>query len=100
MPDLVEIGVDVLNPVQPECMDIAQLKRDYGDRIAFWGGISTQRTLPYGTPDEVRQEVARVVEIMSPGGGYITSPAQEIQVDVPIENVMALLGEARRFAYA
>jgi uroporphyrinogen decarboxylase len=98
MSDLIEIGVDVLNPVQPECMDIGQLKRDYGDRITFWGGISTQQTLPYGSPDEVREEVSRVVEIMARGGGYITSPAQELQIDVPIENMMALLDEARRFA--
>jgi uroporphyrinogen decarboxylase len=98
MPDLIEIGVDVLNPVQPECMDIYGLKDRYGDQITFWGGISTQQTLPYGTPAQVRAEVAKVVDYMSRGGGYITSPAQEIQRDVPLENVQALLDEAKRWA--
>jgi uroporphyrinogen decarboxylase len=96
--DLIEMGVDVLNPVQPECMDIYRLKDKYGSRITFWGGISTQQTLPYGTPDEVRAEVDRVVTTMSRGGGYITSPAQDLQADVPLENVLALIEQARSYA--
>lgn len=95
IPDLVEMGVDVLNPIQPEAMDIYELKRLYGHKLTFWGGISTQWTLPYGTPDEVRRETREVVVAMSSGGGYITSPAQGIQVDVPIENIAALVEEAR-----
>ena len=95
IPSLIEIGLDVLNPVQPECMDIQKLKDDYGDRLAFWGGISTQQTLPYGTPEEVKAEVRRVRDIMAKGGGYILSPAQQIQGDVPPENVVALLEVAR-----
>ena len=95
--DLVEMGLDVLNPVQPECMDIYRLKDRYGTDLTFWGGISTQQTLPYGTPDEVRAEVAEVVSYMSQGGGYITSPAQEIQTDVPVANVMALMDQARSY---
>lgn len=98
LPDLVEIGLDVLNPVQPECMDIYKLKDDFGDQLTFWGGISTQRTLPYGTPEDVRREVRQVVEYMRQGGGYITSPAQEIQTDVPVENMFALIDEAARHA--
>ena len=100
LPDLIEIGVDVLNPVQPECMDIRKLKDEFGSRITFWGGISTQRTLPYGTPEEVRAEVRQVVAYMSKGGGYITSPAQEIQTDVPVENMLALIDQAQRHAMA
>ncbi len=96
---LIEMGIDVLNPVQPECMDIAQLKRDYGAKLTFWGGISTQQTLPYGTPDEVSAEVARVIELMSAGGGYITAPAQHIQDDVPLENMLALIETAKRYSY-
>ena len=96
--DLIEMGVDVLNPVQPECMDIARLKRKYGERLTFWGGISTQRTLPYGTADEVSEEVEQVIELMSDGGGYITAPAQHIQSDVPFENMMALIDAAKRHA--
>ena len=95
--DLIEMGVDVLNPVQPECMDIRHLKDSYGDRLTFWGGISTQRTLPYGSPEEVAQEVADVVRLMAQNGGYITSPAQEIQNDVPLENMLALIEAARKF---
>ncbi len=95
IPSLIEMGLDVLNPVQPECMDLAALKRDFGDKLAFWGGISTQKALPYGTPDEVKAETIRVRELMSQQGGYILSPAQELQDDVPIENVQALLQVAQ-----
>ena len=98
IPDLLDMGVDVLNPLQPEVMDIYRIKKKYGDRLTFWGGISTQKTLPYGTPDEVRQEVRQVVAAMSRGGGYITSPAQDIQSDVPFENILALIKEVRLFA--
>lgn len=95
MPALIEMGVDVLNPVQPEAMDIAALKANYGDRITFWGGISTQRTLPYGTPDEVRAEARAVRDLLGNNGGFIYAPAQEIQSDVPAENILALLEVAR-----
>jgi uroporphyrinogen-III decarboxylase len=98
MPDLVVMGVDGLNPVQPECMDLAVLKEKYGHRITFWGGISTQRTLPYGSVADVEQEAAAVIRLMSTDGGYITSPSQEIQIDVPIENLAALIETAKRFA--
>ncbi|NJD01804.1 MAG: hypothetical protein FIA99_04230 [Ruminiclostridium sp.] len=96
IPDLIEMGVDVLNPIQPECMDIYKLKEKYGDRLAFWGGISTQNVLPYGTPYEVMEETKAVVAAMSKGGGYIASPAQEIQDDVPVENVLALIEQLKR----
>ncbi len=95
VPRLVEMGVDVLNPLQPECMDIAELKRSLGDRLAFWGGISTQKTLPYGTPDEVRAEARAVRDLLGAGGGYIFAPAQSIQGDVPVDNILALLEVAR-----
>jgi len=95
IPSLVEMRLDVLNPVQPEAMDIAALKRDYGSRLAFWGGISTQKTLPYGTPDEVRAEARAVRDLLGQGGGYIFSPAQSIQADVPVANIQALLEVAR-----
>jgi len=96
IPSLIEMGLDVLNPVQPECMDLETLKRDYGDKLTFWGGISTQQALPYGTPDEVRAEARRVRDLMSTNGGYILSPAQQLQDDVPIENVMALIEVAQK----
>ena len=95
VPRLVEMGLDVLNPVQPECMDIAELKRSFGHKLTFWGGISTQQTLPFGTPEEVRIEARRVRDLMGAGGGYILSPAQGIQGDVPPANIVALLEVAR-----
>ena len=94
MPDLCEMGADVLNPVQPECMDIYELKERFGAELTFWGGISTQRTLPFGTTDEVREETRRVTEAMSQNGGYIIAAAQGIQADVPFENICALVDEA------
>ena len=95
IPSLIEMGLDVLNPVQPEAMDIAILKKEYGDKLTFWGGISTQQVLPFGTPEEVKQETRRVRDLMSQGGGYILAPAQEIQGDVPAENIVALIEAAR-----
>jgi uroporphyrinogen decarboxylase len=98
--DLVEMGLDALNPVQPECMDIHRLKAEYGGKLTYFGAISTQKTLPYGTPEEVVQETERVIRALSAGGGYITSPSQEIQTDVPYENVKALIDTAMRYAKA
>jgi uroporphyrinogen decarboxylase len=95
IPSLIEMGVDVLNPVQPEAMDLGRLKRDFGDRLTFWGGISTQRSLPYGTPEEVCRETVAVRDLLSAGGGYILAPAQEIQCDVPAANMMALIETAK-----
>ena len=76
-------------------MDIAELKRSFGDKVTFWGGISTQKTLPLGTPDEVRAEARRVRNLMAVGGGYILAPSQHIQGDVPPANILALLEVAR-----
>jgi len=92
---LVEMGLDVLNPVQPECMDIARLKAEHGHKLAFWGGISTQQTLPFGTPDQVKVETRRVRDLLGEGGGYVLCPSQSLQGDVPVENIRALLEVAR-----
>ena len=98
LPDLTELGVDALNPVQPECMDIYKLKEMYGDKITFWGGISTQQTLPYGTPEDVAAETRKVTDALSKDGGYIIAPSQEIQSDVPFENLCALIDTARSYS--
>lgn len=95
MEDLAEIGVECLNPIQPECMDIYRLKKEYGRKMAFYGGISTQWTLPYGTPLEVEEETRKVAGAMSQMGGYITAPSQEIQEDVPYENLCAFIHAAK-----
>jgi uroporphyrinogen decarboxylase len=94
-PDLIEVGVDVFNPFQPEVMDVVEMKRRFGDRLAFYGGVSTQRTLPYGSPAEVRTEVRRLIREVGRGGGYILAPAHDVQRDVPLENLLALAEEAR-----
>ncbi|MBE6614640.1 MAG: hypothetical protein E7631_04965 [Ruminococcaceae bacterium] len=98
-PDLAEMGVDALNPIQPECMDIYELKEKYGSRIAFWGGISTQKTLPYGTPADVAEETRKVTSALARNGGYIIAPSQEIQADVPFENLCALIDTANAITY-
>jgi len=97
IPDLIEIGVDILNPVQPESMDIAKLKKSYGHRLSFWGGIGVQTTLPFGTPDDVRTAVKRTIEVAAQGGGLVVSPAHLIEPDVPWENVEAFVEAAKRY---
>ncbi len=96
-PDLIECGLDVLNPLQPDVdgMDRRELKRRFGDRLCFHGSISIQRTLPFGTPDDVRREVRERVETLAPGGGFIFCTAHNIQVDTPVENVEALFDAYR-----
>ena len=91
MGDLIEIGVDIFNPLQPEPMDIFALKHLYGDRITFDGGISTQATLPRGTPEDVRREVDKCLRELSRGGGYIIGPNKPIMKDVPVQNAVALI---------
>lgn len=88
LPDLIEIGLDILNPVQPECMDPAQIKREYGDRLAFWGTIGTQTTMPFGDPDEVRRVVKERIETVGPEG-LLLAPTHVIEPDVPWENIVA-----------
>lgn len=91
MPRLIELGVDCFNPFQPEVMDVYEMKRLHGERMCFWGGISTQRLLPYGTPDEVRAEAKRMMTEIGEGGGYILAPAHAIPADARPENVLALI---------
>ena len=89
--ELIEMGVDMLQPIQPETMDIYALKERFGRDICFAGGISTQQTLPYGTPAEVRAETLRCIEVMGKGGGYVVAPAKPILPGVPLANAVALI---------
>ncbi len=95
VPDLIDIGLDILHPIQPETMDIAALKREYGRDLTFCGGVPTQDLLPFGTPADVRAEVRRLKQVMGEGSGYILEPGITIQDDVPVENIAALIEEAR-----
>lgn len=89
--DMIAIGLDVLLPIQPQAMDIRLLAERFGDRLSFMGGISTQKTLPFGTPEEVREEVRTCVEVLGRKGGYIVAASHEISSDCPVENLKALL---------
>jgi uroporphyrinogen decarboxylase len=93
IPDFIEIGVDVLNPVQVSAfgMDPAALKREFGSELVFWGGgVDTQRVLGFGTPGEVRDEVRRRLDDLMPGGGFVFATVHNIQANVPPENVLAM----------
>lgn len=94
--DMIEIGLDILHPVQPEAMDLLQLKREFGRDVTFCGGLRTQDLLPTGSPQEIRDEVRRLKDAMGAGGGYILEPGITVQADVPLENVLALVEEASR----
>jgi uroporphyrinogen decarboxylase len=99
LPDLIDYGMDVWETVQVhlEGNDPAWLKREFGRHITFHGAISTQHTLPYGTPEDVRAEVRERIRVLGEGGGYICAPDHGVMPDVPIENVEALVDEAKRF---
>jgi hypothetical protein len=100
LPSFIEAGFDILNPVQCSAsgMDPEKLKRVYGDRLTFWGGgVDTQRTLPFGTPAEVREQVLRRCEIFSAGGGFVFNPIHNIQAGTPIENFVAMLNAVHEF---
>jgi uroporphyrinogen decarboxylase len=92
------MGVNVLNPLQPECMDNLTIKHQYGDHLSFWCGVSTQNILPYGTPEEVFSEALKIKEAMGKNGGFIFAPSQSIQTDVPLENLDALVRAGKQIA--
>ena len=98
--DFIEIGVDILNPIQTSAgkmANLAELKQRFGNDIVLCGGIDTHRVLPHGTPDEVRQEVKRVIDILGPGGGYMVASVHTIMNDVPPENVLAMVDAVEEY---
>ena len=98
IPDFIEIGVDILNPVQYTAreMDLKRLKRDFGADICFWGGgVDTQKTLAFGTPEQVSDEVKRCIDILAPGGGFVFSVVHNVTEGVPLENILAAFETAR-----
>jgi len=97
IPELAEIGVDVLNPVQPECLDVAKVKREFGDRLAFWGGMGIQTTMPFGTPDDVRAEVRRLIATLGDGGGLLIAPTHVLEPEVPWDNIVAFFEAVDEF---
>ena len=100
IPSLIESGFDILNPVQCSAanMDAQELKDEFGDRIVFWGGgVDTQKTLPFGTPQQVREEVLRRCEIFSKNGGFVFSSIHNIQANTPVENIAAMIDAVHEF---
>jgi uroporphyrinogen decarboxylase len=99
IPSLIECGVDILNPVQPGVymMEPERLKRDFGQQMAFWGGIDTQQLLPHGSAVTIKEEVKRILSVMDANGGYILSPAHTIQYDVPAGNLLAVYEGAKEY---
>lgn len=100
IPDFIEAGFDILNPVQCSAANMAadELKREYGKHITFWGGsVDTQFTLPFGSPDEVRREVVERIRIFGPGGGFVFNPIHNVQAQTPVENVLAMYETVREY---
>jgi uroporphyrinogen decarboxylase len=102
IPHFIEAGVDCLNPIQWTAagMDPRWLKETFGEQLTFWGGaISTQRTFPFGTPAEVAAETREILDIMTPGGGYVVNPIHNVLPEVPIDNILALYDTAKNYRY-
>ena len=100
IPDLIEMGIDAINPVQVSAagMDPETLKREFGRDIAFWGGgCDSQRVLPFGRPGEVADEVKRRLDALAPGGGYVFGPIHNVQAGVPMENLVTMFRVAREY---
>ncbi len=95
MDDLIEVGFDVINPIQPECMEPSDVKRRWGDKITLHGCISIQETLPFGTTEDVQREVTQLVRDCGYNGGLVLMPSNNIQPDTPIENIIACYEAAR-----
>ena len=89
--DLIEIGLDCYQTVQPEIYNLSEIKERYGDKLCFWGTISTQQALPYLSPEEIQKIIIDTVAIMRKGGGFILAPTHAIPQDVPVENVLAMV---------
>ncbi|MGI5851170.1 MAG: uroporphyrinogen decarboxylase family protein [Caldicoprobacterales bacterium] len=97
IPHLIEVGIDILNPIQPESMDFGEIYDMYGDRISFYGTIGTQTTMPYGSPEDVRREVFKSLSIAGDKGGLLVAPTHVLEPDVPWVNVVAYVNACRDF---
>jgi len=94
-PDLIEVGLDVFNPFQPDVMDPYEMKRQFGDRLSFFGGVSVQHLLPHGAPAEIRAEVRRLMDVVGRDGGFIIAPSHDMPGDIPLENMVAFIETVR-----
>lgn len=94
-PELIEIGLDVFNPFQPDVMDVYEVKCQFGDRLSFYGGMSVQGLLPQGTPEQIRVEARRLMEEIGRGGGFIIGPSHHMPGDIPVRNMVAFIEAVR-----
>jgi uroporphyrinogen decarboxylase len=94
-PDLIELGLDVFNPFQPEAMNPYEMKEQFGRDLTFLGGMSVQKLLPFGTPREIRDEARRLMEKIGQGGGFIIAPSHDMPGDIPLENMTAFIETVR-----
>jgi uroporphyrinogen decarboxylase len=99
IPDLIEIGLDVLNPIQPMAMDPVRLKNEFGKNLCFWGSLDIQQTLPFGTPEQVKAEVITRLKTIGRGGGLLIGPTHNIQLDTPLENFWTMVETIRLTPY-
>jgi uroporphyrinogen decarboxylase len=99
IPDLIDAGVEVLNPVQPECMDPAAVKKAFGDRLAFFGTVSIQRTMPFGSPADVEAEVRERIRTVGAGGGLLIAPSHVLQPDTPWVNIEAFFSAVDKYGW-
>jgi len=93
--DLIDLGIDIINPIQPECMDLETTADRFGDRVGLYGGIGTQTTMPFGTPDDVRAAVERLAAIARRGVPVIVAPTHVLEPDVSTQNIEALVDAVR-----
>ncbi len=101
MDDFIEIGLDIINPVQPKAKNTnpENLRKKFGGRITFFGGIDTQELLPFGTPEKIKKEVRRIIKILGEDGGYIVAPSNNIQPDTPLKNILAVYDVVKKYNY-
>jgi uroporphyrinogen decarboxylase len=100
IPDLIEAGIDAINPLEPLAgMDLAELKKQYGKDVTLIGGVDCSQLLPFGKPQEIRDEVKRLLDIGAPGGGFIVGDSSCILPDTPVENVLAFYETVHEYAF-
>ena len=99
IPDFIDMGVDILNPIQVAAKDIipSEIKKEFGDKLSFLGGVDSQHLMPTGSPQQVADQVKQRIREMGPGGGYVLAPSHNIGDDVPLENILAFFESAEMF---
>ena len=97
--EFMDEGVDVINPVQPECNDLSMIVQRYGGKISFWGGIGVQSVMPHGTPEDVLRAMRETMVILGSGGGWLAAPAHILDPAIPWENIVAFVDSARSLYY-